>query len=168
MLIHGVEIGPRVFETSYDLIYGLFAAGLLCILTYFIVGYWGAAYLGRIVAKIPAQVVYPIIFLTCYIAVYATEQEVFDMVLITLFGLLGYIMKKVDMSPPAFIIAFILGPGLEETLRQTFLLDDSGLLYFLERPVALAFLALGLLALVLRLRSQFRKRQPSPGTTGQL
>lgn len=167
MLIHGVEIGPRVFDTSYDLIYGLFAAGLLCILTYFVVGYWGAAYLGRMVAKIPAQVVYPIIFLTCYIAVYATEQEAFDMVLITLFGLLGYIMKKVDMSPPAFIIAFILGPGLEETLRQTYLLDDSGLLYFLERPVALTFLALGFLALILRLRTQFRKRQPSPGTTGQ-
>lgn len=150
MLIHGVEIGPRVFQTSHDLIYGVFAAGLLCILTYFIVGYWGAAHLGRLIARIPAQVVYPIIFLTCYIAVYSTEQEVFDMVLMTCFGLLGFVMKRLGMSPPAFIIAFILGPGLERALRQTFLLDDSGILYFLERPIALLFFALGFVALGLR------------------
>ncbi|WP_417210441.1 tripartite tricarboxylate transporter permease [Antarctobacter sp.] len=156
MLIHGVEIGPRVFQTSYELIYGLFAAGLLCILTYLVVGYWGAAHLGRMIAKIPAQVVYPIIFLTCYIAVYATEQEVFDMVLITIFGLLGFLMKKIGMSPPAFIIAFILGPGLEETLRQTFLLSDDGLLFFLQRPVALVFFGLGAIALILRARTQVR------------
>ena len=162
MLIHGVEIGPRVFENSHDLIYGLFAAGLLCILTYFVVGYWGAAHLGRLISRIPAQVVYPIIFLTCYIAVYATEQEAFDMVLITLFGLLGYVMKRIDMSPPAFIIAFILGPGLEESLRQTFLLDDSGVLYFLERPVALVFFGMGLLALALRVWTQLKKRQAQP------
>ncbi|WP_172294511.1 tripartite tricarboxylate transporter permease [Pseudoruegeria sp. HB172150] len=154
MLIHGVEIGPRVFETSHDLIYGVFAAGLLCIVTYFVVGYWGAAHLGRLIAKIPAQVVYPIIFLTCYIAVYSTEQEIFDMVLMTVFGLLGFLMKRIGMSPPAFIIAFILGPGLERALRQTFLLDDSGILYFLERPIALFFFALGIAALLLRVRKE--------------
>lgn len=158
MLIHGIEIGPRVFETSYELIYGVFAAGLLCILTYFVVGYWGAAHLGRVIAKIPAQVVYPVIFLTCYIAVYATEQEVFDMVLMTVFGLLGYLMKGIGMSLPAFIIAFILGPGMERALRQTFLLDDGGLLFFLERPVALFFFALALVSLVLR----SRQRRKSP------
>ncbi|MCI5077382.1 tripartite tricarboxylate transporter permease [Oricola sp.] len=152
MLVHGIEIGPRVFETSHDLVYGIFAAGLLCIATYFVAGYWGAAYLGRLIARIPSRVVYPVIFLTCYVAVYSTEQEVFDMVLMTVFGIAGFVMKKLGMSPAAFIIAFILGPGLERALRQTFLLSDDGLLFFLERPVALLFLAMGLVALVLRLR----------------
>ena len=57
------------------------------------------------------------------------------------------------MSPPAFIIAFILGPGLERALRQTFLLDDSGVLFFLERPIALIFLVLGAVSLVMRART---------------
>ncbi|WP_180897392.1 tripartite tricarboxylate transporter permease [Martelella soudanensis] len=106
MLIHGVEIGPRIFTNSYELIYGVFAAGLLCIATYFVVGYWGAAHLGLLIAKIPERVIYPVIFFTCYVAVYATENEIFDMYVMTAFGILGLLMKKLGMSMPAFIIAF--------------------------------------------------------------
>ncbi len=65
-------------------------------------------------------------------------------------------MRRFDMSTPAFVIAFILGPGLERAMRQTFLLDESGGWIFLERPVALAFFAVGALALALRLRKTLR------------
>lgn len=157
MLIHGVVLGPAVFTTSYDVIYGLFAAGLLCIATYFVVGYWGSAYVGRLIAKIPARMVYPIIFVTCYVAVYATRQNLLDMVAMTIFGFAGYLMKKLDMSLPAFVIAFILGPGLERSLRQSMLLDESGALIFLQRPVALLFLAIGLVFLVLNTRAARKK-----------
>jgi putative tricarboxylic transport membrane protein len=75
----------------------------------------------------------------------------------TAFGLLGFAMKRLEMSIPAFVIAFILGPGLERAMRQSFLLDDSGVGIFLERPVALGFFLLGVLALALRLR-----RRPNP------
>jgi putative tricarboxylic transport membrane protein len=157
MLIHGVTIGPAVFTTSYDIIYGLFAAGLLCIATYFVVGYFGSIHLGNLIARIPARMIYPIIFVTCYIAVYATRQNVLDMVVMTVFGIVGYVMKKVDMSLPAFVIAFILAPGLERSLRQSLLLDDSGILIFLQRPIALAFLAVGMLFLALNLFSSRRE-----------
>lgn len=151
MLIHGIEIGPNVFTTSHDVIYGVFASGLLCIATYFVVGYWGSRYVGALIAKIPAQMVYPIIFVTCYVAVFATRQALIDMVVMTIFGLLGFAMKRLDMSVPAFVIAFILGPGLERAMRQSFLLDESGAGIFLERPVALAFFLLGALSLAFRL-----------------
>ena len=151
MLIHGVEIGPNIFTTSYDIIYGVFAAGLLCIATYFVVGYWGSGYVGALVGRIPANMVYPIIFVTCYVAVYATRQATFDMVIMTIFGLIGFLMKRLDMSLPAFVIAFILGPGLERSMRQTFLLDEAGGWIFLERPVALGFFALGAFAFFMRL-----------------
>jgi putative tricarboxylic transport membrane protein len=151
MLIHGIEIGPNVFTTSHDVIYGVFAAGLLCIATYFVVGYWGSRYVGALIAKIPVQMVYPIIFVTCYVAVFATRQALIDMVVMTIFGLLGFAMKRLDMSVPAFVIAFILGPGLERAMRQSFLLDESGAGIFLERPVALASFLLGALSLAFRL-----------------
>lgn len=151
MLIHGIEIGPNIFTTSYDVIYGVFAAGLLCIATYFVVGYWGSGYVGALIGRIPASMIYPIIFVTCYVAVYATRQATFDMIVMTIFGLLGFIMKRLDMSLPAFVIAFILGPGLERAMRQTFLLDEAGGWIFLERPVSLAFFVLGGIALALRL-----------------
>lgn len=153
MLLHGVTLGSAVFVTSHDLIYGLFASGLLCIVTYLVVGYWGSGLVGRMIAVVPAKMIYPIIFVTCFVAAYAYRQALFDLLLVVLFGTVGYIMKKLGFSAPAFIIAFILGGEAERALRQTMLLDDSGVWIFLERPLALLFFGLGLLALVYRYRT---------------
>ena len=158
MLIHGIAIGPAVFVTSHDLIYGLFASGLFCIATYFIVGYFASGLIGRAIALIPAQMVYPLIFVICYVAAYALRQALFDLVVMTLFGLLGFLMKRFSYSVPAFVIAFILGGGAETSLRQAMMLDDSGAWVFIERPIALLFFAFGILTIVLRVRQLRRLR----------
>lgn len=158
MLIHGITIGPSIFVTSYDLIYGLFAAGLLCILTYLIVGYWGSGLIGRMIAVVPAQMIYPFIFITCFVAAYALRLALFDLALMTFFGVVGFLMKKFNFSIPAFIIAFILGDGAERSLRQAMMLDDSGALIFFERPLALMFFAFGFLAVFYRYRQLRRQK----------
>lgn len=150
MLIHGVHVGPTVFTESHDLVYGLFAAGLVGILTYLVIGYFGSGLLGRFIALVPARVIYPVIFVICFVAAYAMRQAVFDMGVMLLFGVIGFIMRRIGLSIPAFIIAFILGHGAEEALRQTMLMDDGGMLIFLDRPIALLFFTLGLLAILLR------------------
>ncbi len=152
MLIHGITIGPTVFVASHDMIYGLFAAGLLCIFTYLVIGYWGSGLVGRMIAIVPAQMIYPFIFITCFVATYAVRSAIFDLVLMVFFGVVGLLMKKFKFSIPAFIIAFILGDGAERSLRQAMMLDDSGALIFLQRPLALFFFALGFLAIFYRIR----------------
>ncbi|MCK5921742.1 MAG: tripartite tricarboxylate transporter permease [Methylococcales bacterium] len=152
MLIHGINIGPSVFVTSHDLIYGLFASGLLCILTYLILGYWGSGLVGRLIAVVPVKMVYPFIFITCSVATYAVRLALFDLVLMTFFGVVGFLMKKFKFSIPAFIIAFILGDGAERSLRQAMMLDDAGAWVFFQRPLALFFFALGFLAIYYRFR----------------
>ena len=67
-------------------------------------------------------------------------------------------MKRLDLSVPAFIIAFILGNGAEHALRQSMMLDDSGALIFLERPIALIFIVLGFVTIYMRYR-QLRRNQ---------
>lgn len=158
MLIHGITIGPTVFTASHDLIYGLFAAGLLCIFTYFVIGYWGSGVVGRIIAVVPAQMIYPLIFVVCYVAAYALRQALFDLAMVTFFGLVGYLMKRFDFSIPAFVISFILGSGAETSLRQSMMMDDSGAMIFFDRPIALMFFALGIVAIVLRARQLKRQR----------
>ncbi len=158
MLIHGITIGPSVFETDGQTIYGLFASGLLCIFTYLVIGYWCSGLVGRIIAVVPAQMIYPFIFITCFVASYALRQALFDLVVMTFFGVVGYVMKKFQFSIPAFIIAFILAGGAERSLRQAMMLDDGGALIFFERPIALAFFAIGILTIVLRAR-QLRRQE---------
>jgi putative tricarboxylic transport membrane protein len=167
MLIHGVTIGPSVFVTSHNLVYGLFASGLLCILTYLVIGYWGSGFVGRMIALVPARMIYPFIFVTCFVAAYALRQALFDMALMLFFGVVGYIMKRFEFSVPAFIIAFILGDGAERALRQSMMLDDSGALIFLDRPIALLFFALGILTIVLRYRHLKRVSAAEGKTSGR-
>jgi putative tricarboxylic transport membrane protein len=163
MLIHGITIGPAVFESDGQTIYGLFASGLLCIFTYLVIGYWGSGLVGRMIAVVPAQMIYPFIFITCFVAAYALRQALFDMVVMTFFGVVGYVMKKFQFSIPAFIIAFILAGGAERSLRQSMMMDDDGAMIFFDRPIALAFFALGILTIVLRAR-QLRQRESAEQT----
>lgn len=157
-VIHGIAIGPRVFIESRDLIYGLFASGLVAIALYFLLGYFGSNFVGRMIAIIPARMIYPFIFVTSFIATFALRQSLFDLLVMMTFGVVGYFMKKWNFSIPAFIIAFILGSGAEESLRQAMLLSESGAFIFFERPIALFFFSIGLLTMGFRLSKKTNAR----------
>jgi putative tricarboxylic transport membrane protein len=102
-----------------------------------------------------------LIFLTSIVAVYALRNQTFDILLMFVFGFVGYFFKRFDYSLPAFIIAFILGPGAERALRQALLLHNDGPMIFLERPMALFFMALAILVIGLRIWQTVRKA-PDP------
>ena len=162
-LIHGIEVGPQIFVNSRDLVFGLFAAGLLGIAIYGLIGYFGSSMIGGIIAKVPTRLIYPYIFLTCFISAYAARSNVFDVFVMCVAGFVGYLMRKQGYSTPAFIIAFVLATGAEDAFRQSLLLSNDGWLIFLERPVALAFFALGLLVAVGRTYKSFKipRNEPS-------
>ena len=151
-LVHGIQIGPTLFLTNRDLVYALFAAGLVGIACYGVIGFFGAAALGRVVARIPARGLYPAVFLIGLGAAYAARGSLFDMWIAIGAGALGWIMRATGLNPAAFVIAFVLTGGAEQALRQSLLLSDDGWLIFAQRPVAAAFLALGALVLLMRAR----------------
>ena len=161
-LIHGIPVGPLIFETSRELVFGLFAAGLLGIATYGIIGYFGAAFVGRLILRIPNRLIYPYIFLTAFISAYSIRLNLFDVVVMCAAGVFGYVLRKQGYSLAAFIIAFVLAPGAEEAFRQSLLLSNDGALIFLQRPVAIGFLAVGLLICGHRLWRSGIGRTPDP------
>ncbi|MDE0537826.1 MAG: tripartite tricarboxylate transporter permease [Rhodospirillales bacterium] len=157
-LIHGIPIGPQIFITSRELVFGLFAAGLLGIGIYGLIGFFGSSFIGRMIAKVPTRLIYPYIFLTCFVSAYAARTSVFDVFIMCVAGLLGYLMRKNGYSTAAFIIAFVLARGAEETLRQSLILTNDGALIFLQRPIALLFFAFGALVVAARLWQKYRSR----------
>lgn len=163
-LIHGIQIGPTLFLTSRDLIFALFACGLIGIVMYGTLGYFGAAFVGRFITRIPTKVLYPVIFLTSFVAAYTSRGNLFDVYVMVAAGFAGWAMRKLEFNPAAFVISFVLAGGAEEAFRQSLLLSDNGVLIFLTRPIALAFLVIGLLAMVARIRSVRRRAAPIAGT----
>ena len=156
-MIHGIQIGPTLFTTSRELVYNLFACGLLGIVAYGVIGYYAAATVGRFIVKVPTDIMYPVIFLTSFIAAYTSRGSLFDVLVMVFSGFLGWLMRKLHFNPAAFIISFVLAGGAEETFRQSLLLSDNGALIFIQRPVSLAFLLLGIGAVFFRAKKSLQK-----------
>ena len=149
-LIHGIQVGPTIFTTSRELVFALFASGIIGIIGYGLVGFYLVPFFGNYVARFRTKYIYPFIFVTAFIAAYSSALNFFDVYVMMIFGIVGFLMNRFSYSTSAFVIAFVIGRGAEETLRQSALLSDSGLLIFLERPVALMFILIGLAVLLWR------------------
>ena len=160
-LVHGIQIGPTLFLTNRDLVYALFASGLFGIAAYGMMGYFGAAAVGRVIARVDTQLLYPVVLLLALGASYATRSSMFDVWVALGAGIVGYVMRRTQLNPAAFIIAFVLTGGAEQALRQSLLLSDTGALIFLQRPVAAAFLLIAVVVLAGRVRRMRRAPQAS-------
>lgn len=158
-MIHGIQIGPTLFLTDKELVYKLFACGLLGIFAYGLIGYFGATRLAKFILKIPVQVLYPMIFITAFVAAYSARGSLFDVTVMTVAGIVGFLMRRYQFNIAAFVISFVLAKGAEETFRQSLLMSDGGWLVFVERPVALLFICIGIIALVFRIRTLRKERQ---------
>lgn len=165
-LIHGIQVGPTLFLTDKELVYKLFACGMLGIIAYGAIGYFGATQVARLILKTPTNVLYPLIFMTAFVAAYSARGSMFDVTVMTVAGFAGWLMRKYDFNIAAFVISFVLAKGAEETFRQSLLMSDSGPLIFIERPIALAFLIVGILAIAVRIRSIMKERKIAQGELG--
>ncbi|MEP2027588.1 MAG: tripartite tricarboxylate transporter permease [Paracoccaceae bacterium] len=165
-LIHGIQVGPTLFLTDKELVYRLFACGMFGIAAYGLIGYYGATQVARLILKIPTNVLYPLIFLTSFVAAYSARGSMFDVTVMTIAGFVGWLMRKYEFNIAAFVISFVLAKGAEETFRQSMLMSDGGALVFVERPIAALFLAIGIAAMAFRVRSILREQKITKGGLG--
>lgn len=165
-LIHGIQVGPTLFLTDKELVYRLFACGMIGIAAYGLIGYFGATQVAKLILKIPTNVLYPMIFLTSFVAAYSARGSMFDVTVMTIAGFVGWLMRKYDFNIAAFVISFVLAKGAEETFRQSMLMSDGGALVFIERPIAALFLAIGVAAMAFRIRGILREQKLVKGELG--
>ncbi|MFC1820839.1 tripartite tricarboxylate transporter permease [Thermodesulfobacteriota bacterium] len=158
-IIHGINPGPRIFIDQAPLVYGIFAAGLLANLTYLLVGLLAATLIGKLLTYIPRSVIYPLVFISCSMGAYAFSTSLYDVGVMFGFGVIGYFMRKYEFSPPAFVIAFMLGSRFEINLRRSLLLSRGNPLIFFTRPVCLAFILLAFGTVGYRIWTNYRKKE---------
>lgn len=143
-LVNGLQPGPTIFAdepplfmggkliSPREFIFGVFAAGLVGIACYAIIGYFLASRIGRVIAILPTQYLYPTIFMISLAASYSSRASIWDVGFALLFGFIGYAMRRTNFSAAAFIIAFVLTASMEEAFRQSMIISDSGLFVFLS------------------------------------
>jgi putative tricarboxylic transport membrane protein len=98
--------------------------------------------------KLPYSVLFPFIFLFCLIGAYTVGNNVQDVYIMILFGILGYLMKKYDYEPAPLVLAFVLGPMFENAFRQSLIISGGSPLIFLTRPIAAIFVVIAFILLI--------------------
>ena len=163
LMIHGVTPGPMVIVTRPELFWGLVASFfignvLLVILNLPMIGLWLKVLL------IPRRYLFPgILFFVC-VGTYALRSSPFDVGLVLMFGLLGYVLRYLNYPLAPLILGFILGPMLEEHIRRALRLSAGDATVFLTSPVSGTLFAIcavllvaALVAELLRLRNRIRQ-----------
>ncbi len=158
LLIHGLKPGLTLFtkhaDVGYSLLFGLFVANTMM----FLIGSLAAKRIAR-VAVFPTTVLAPIIMSLCVVGSYAIRNNPFDVVLMLVFGFVGYFLKKQGFSLASMVLGIILGPMVESELRRALMLSGGQLLPLLQRPLSLFFFALILLSLFGPLVKDYMRRK---------
>ena len=145
LIIHGLQPGPLIFEQHGDILYGVFGAMLLANFANLFIGNIGLRFFAFVIS-LPHRYIHPAIILLCFCGAYLTTQSIFAVGLMVGFAALGYLMRKLDYSIVAFIIAFIMGPLTEDAMRQTLVLFRDNPMRLMEHPITLIFFVLTILS----------------------
>jgi len=156
MIVHGIQPGPSVITEQPALFWGMIVSMwignlFLVILNYPLIGMWVR------MIMIPYQFLYPGILVFCAIGVFSLKNTEFDIYFMALFGALGYLLSKLGGEPAPMLLAFILGPLMEEYLRRAMLLSRGNPWVFVQRPISATLLALAVLAMCSVLIPAFSK-----------
>ena len=158
MIIHGIQPGPLVMSKQPTLFWGVIVSMwvgnlFLLILNLPIIGLWVR------LLSLPYRLLYPAILVFCGIGVYSLNNALFDIYLMAIFGLLGYLFSKLECEPAPLMLGFILGPMLEEYVRRALLLAKGDPLTFVRRPISATLLAVAFFSFFVVLMPFLRRKR---------
>ena len=156
MVIWGLEPGPRLFVDHKEFVWGLIAslyvANLFAVLV-------NVAFIPAFiwVLRMPFAVLAPMIFILCVVGGYAPTQDMHDVWLMLLFGVVGYLLRKLDYPMAPAVLAIVLGPLAETSMRQSLLIAHGSPSIFFTRPIAGSIMVVTIILLVLPLVRRIRR-----------
>ena len=158
MTIHGIQPGPQVMTSRPDLFWGMIASMwignlMLVVINLPLIQMWVA------LLKVPYRLLYLAILAFCCVGVYSLNSSHFDILTLIVFSIAGYALAKWRLDPAPLLLAFVLGPLIEENLRRAMLVANGDPSVFVTRPLSLGFLVLALGMIVLFTLPRVRRRR---------
>lgn len=139
LIIHGIQPGPQMVVEHADMFWGLIASFwvgniLLLVLNLPLIGMWVR------LLSVPFKYLYPAALFFVCVGVYSTNNNLFDVNIVLLFGILGYFFMRLRFEAAPLLLGFVLGPMVEENFRRALLLSRGDPMIFLERPISMVFI----------------------------
>jgi len=159
LLLHGLQPGPMLFRTHLSAIYALYIAIVLAYVVILVVQIWGIRLFVRVL-RVPPHLLAVCIIVMCVLGSYSIRNSIFDVYLMSVMGLLGYILQRIHIPVAPVVLGLVLGETLENQYRTALILSEGSHRIFFDSGVALLFFAITALTLGLQLWSSLRKRPP--------
>ena len=148
LTLHGLTPGPLLFQNQADVVYGIFAAMLVCSVIMLFMEFFGLRVFVKLLS-IPKYILLPCVFVLCVIGAYALKNNMSQVIACLIFGAIGFSFKKFDIPTTPFILGFILGPLAEVNYRRGMIRTQGDFMPFLTSPISAVFLGIAVLVLLM-------------------
>ena len=147
LLVHGLKPGPLLFQSSPEFVWGLIASMyianfMLLVLNLPLIGVWAS------LLRMPYKILMPLIVTISAVGVFTTDNNIFDMWVMFIFGIIGYLMRKLKFPAAPVVLALVLGPLVERTLRQSLTISHGDVSIFFTRPISAVLITVALISLL--------------------
>lgn len=139
LMIHGLTPGPLLFIQNGPVVYGIFISLLIANVVMLVMEFFGLRVFARLL-RVPKYILLPIIFALCAVGAYGLNNRVFDIWVVMLFGVIGYVLTKLKFPTSPIILGIILGPMAETNFRRGMQMNDGNFMTFIGRPITIVFL----------------------------
>ena len=156
-LLHGLQPGPGVFETSREIVYAVFASIFVAVVGMCVIGYFAARYLVRVL-ELPEVIVSAYVVMCCILGAFAARNNITDVWLMVVFGVVGYLCERFRFPIAPMVLGVILGPLAETNFMTTMISFGNDWTVFFTRPISGTIMVVALLTIVYPIFRQYRKR----------
>ncbi len=150
LVLWGFKPGPLLIQEHPDLFWGLVASMYIGNVMLLVLNLPLVPLFAQIL-RMPVHVLYPLIFGISIVGVYTVSSSLFDLAMLMAFGLLGYLMRKLDYPAAPLVLGLVLGDAMERALRQSLMMSQGDLGILVSRPISAVMLALAVLILMIPL-----------------
>jgi putative tricarboxylic transport membrane protein len=156
LLIHGLTPGPLLIKKYPEIFWGVIGSMymgnfMLLLLNLPLIGIWVK------MLKVPYAIMFPMILFFCLLGVYTVNSSWVEIIIMIIFGGIGYLMKKFGFEGAPLVLAFVLSPMLENALQQSLIISAGGFGIFFSRPISLVLLLIAITLLLLPLIPGLKK-----------
>ena len=161
LLIHGLRPGPLLFKNNPDIVFGIFTMLFLANIFMLVFQFFGIRIFVKIL-KVPRYILTPLILAMCTIGAYGVSGSLFDVKVMFLFGIIGFIFDRLNFGVAPVVLGFILGGMAETNFRRAFFMYNEDVSVFVTRPVTIILLLFSLALLVFPFVKKRMKKTASP------
>ena len=158
LTIHSIQPGPTLFLTNADIVWAMIATALMANILMWLLMTSSVKYLSNLI-YLPRSFVLPVVMMFCVIGSYALNNTMFDVWVMLMFGVIGFLLERARIPLGPFVIGFVLAPLAEEKLRSGLMMTAGDISPIFTRPFPLAFSIIAVALLVWPMISEYRQRR---------